>query len=85
MCGIPTKLARESLNTLEKHERELYTGIIGFFGEHDTHCFVNLRCGQVMDGVLHAYVGAGITADSDPESEWIETENKSNTLLTFLN
>lgn len=84
VCGIPTKLARESLNTLEKHERELYTGIIGFFGEEQSHCYVNLRCAQVIEGVLHAYVGAGITAASDPELEWLETENKSKTLFNLL-
>jgi isochorismate synthase len=49
-----------------------------------THCYVNLRCAQIIDGMLHAYAGAGITADSDPEAEWIETENKSNTLFSLL-
>jgi anthranilate/para-aminobenzoate synthase component I len=29
-------------------------------------------------------VGAGITADSDPELEWLETENKSKTLFDLI-
>lgn len=85
VCGIPPTKAQESLRVVEKHDRELYTGIIGFFDNEQTHCYVNLRCAQIIEGVLHAYVGAGITADSKPEAEWIETENKSSTLFTLLN
>jgi isochorismate synthase len=85
VCGIPPSLAQESIKVLEKHQRELYTGVIGFIDKEQTYCYVNLRCAQIIDGVLHAYAGAGITAESDPEAEWIETENKSNTLLSFLN
>lgn len=85
VCGIPPYLAQESIKALEKHDRELYTGVIGFMGKDQTHCYVNLRCAQIIHGMLHAYAGAGITAESDPEAEWIETENKSNTLISLLN
>ncbi|NBO61673.1 MAG: hypothetical protein EBU82_12015 [Flavobacteriia bacterium] len=84
VCGIPPYLAQESIKSLERHQRELYTGVIGFMNPEQTHCYVNLRCAQIIDGMLHAYAGAGITADSDPEAEWIETENKSNTLFSLL-
>ena len=84
VCGIPPYLAQESIKSLERHQRELYTGVIGFMNPEQTHCYVNLRCAQIIDGMLHAYAGAGITADSDPEAEWIEIENKSNTLFSLL-
>lgn len=85
VCGIPPNLAQESIKALEKHDRELYTGVIGYVSQEQTHCYVNLRCAQIIEGELHAYAGAGITADSNPEAEWIETENKSNTLISLLN
>jgi isochorismate synthase len=34
--------------------------------------------------VITLYAGAGITADSNPESEWEETQHKMNTLEKFL-
>ena len=35
----------------------------------------------IKDGRLFVQAGAGIVADSVPESEWIETENKARALL----
>jgi isochorismate synthase len=46
--------------------------------------YVNLRCAQIIGDRLFLYLGGGFTADSDPEKEWEETENKSKTLLDLL-
>ena len=46
--------------------------------------FVNLRCMQLGDGHASLYVGGGITAESDPASEWRETEMKAETMLSVL-
>ncbi len=50
-----------------------------------TSLFVNLRCMQWV-GVdeAHIYVGGGITAGSEPESEWLETENKMAIMYAIL-
>jgi isochorismate synthase len=53
-------------------------------GEDQMDLFVNLRCAQMIPKALVLYVGAGITQDSDPEKEWVETQNKSKTLLAAL-
>jgi isochorismate synthase len=37
-----------------------------------------------MEDEIYLYVGGGFTADSIPEKEWEETENKSRTLLNLL-
>jgi isochorismate synthase len=50
----------------------------------DTHVFVNLRCMQVLEKSAILYAGAGVTLDSVPEQEWIETEMKFNTLLSVV-
>ncbi|EAR00322.1 chorismate-binding protein [Maribacter sp. HTCC2170] len=49
-----------------------------------TELFVNLRCMQLKEGNVHIYVGGGITKDSDPKKEWLETVAKSNTMLNIL-
>lgn len=49
-----------------------------------TNLFVNLRCAQLKEEVVHIYVGGGITNDSIPENEWEETVNKSKTIGSVI-
>ena len=42
---------------------------------------IAIRTAVVKDGKLHVQAGAGIVADSDPSSEWQETENKARAVL----
>jgi len=84
VCGLPRSMAAEAISLVEEHDRLLYSGFIGWFENDHTHCYVNLRCGKIIDNVLYAFVGAGITTDSDPELEWLETENKSKTLFDLI-
>lgn len=49
-----------------------------------TELFVNLRCTQILGKKAFVYVGGGITHDSDSEKEWLETVNKSQTMLRIL-
>ncbi|WP_288108969.1 chorismate-binding protein, partial [Limnobacter sp.] len=37
--------------------------------------------GVVKDGMLYVQAGAGVVADSVPESEWLETENKARAVM----
>jgi isochorismate synthase len=46
--------------------------------------YVNLRCMQLKDTEAIIYVGGGITKDSNPEKEWIETVNKTKTIGNVL-
>lgn len=46
--------------------------------------YVNLRCMEKVDDSVLIYVGGGITADSVPENEWLETESKAQTMLRLL-
>ena len=36
---------------------------------------------SIKDGMLHSQAGAGVVADSDPNSEWKETEAKARAVL----
>lgn len=49
-----------------------------------SNLYVNLRCMQIQDNEAIIYVGGGITKDSNPENEWIETVNKTNTMKKVL-
>jgi isochorismate synthase len=52
--------------------------------DNATDLYVNLRCVQIQDNLGHIYVGGGITIDSNAESEWQETVNKSQTINKIL-
>lgn len=49
-----------------------------------TELYVNLRCMQMVGKKAIVYVGGGITKDSVPENEWLETNVKSKTILSIL-
>lgn len=86
VCGMPKEAALSFISARETHGRAFYGGFLGPVNVvRETHLFVNLRCMQIGDGKATLYAGAGITADSDPQREWNETELKCQTLLAVLN
>lgn len=81
--GLPKKEAREFILSHEKHDRSYYTGFLGPVNiNKKTNMFVNLRCLQLTNDQFILYSGAGITAASVAQNEWVETENK---MLTMIN
>jgi len=42
---------------------------------------IAIRTGVIKDKMLYVQAGAGIVADSVPQSEWIETQNKAKAVL----
>jgi len=84
--GFPKEAAREFILKNEKHDRAYYTGFLGPVNiEGETNVFVNLRCLQLFEKQFVLYSGAGITASSDAEKEWEETNNKMLTMLNVMN
>ncbi len=82
VSGAPKVRAMEIIEDLEKHKRGIYGGCVGYFsvdGEMDT-CIV-LRTAIVKDGKMYVQAGAGVVADSDPESEHQECVNKAKALF----
>ncbi len=85
VCGMPKETARKFLDANEKHHRHYYSGFLGpVDNSKDTHIFVNLRCMELSRNKAVLYAGSGITEDSIPEREWLETEMKCNTLLNVI-
>ena len=85
ICGMPLENSLTFLKEHEGYDREYYSGYLGPVNiKNESNIFVNLRCMHVMKTQAWCFAGAGITADSEPEQEWQETEMKLNTLLQVL-
>ncbi|MCS3532703.1 chorismate-binding protein [Chryseobacterium sp. JUb7] len=84
VCGIPKDFCKENIEKFEKYPRELYSGYIKIETEETVQYFVNLRCAKLYQNAVHLFVGGGITAQSDPHKEWLETELKSEAVLKNL-
>ncbi|MBL8420311.1 MAG: chorismate-binding protein, partial [Dechloromonas sp.] len=62
--------------------RGIYAGAVGYLGFNgDMDLAIAIRTAVVKDKQLHVQAGAGIVADSDPNSEWTETQNKAQAVL----
>lgn len=81
VCGLPKQETQAWILEKENHQRKFYTGFIGIQTAHNTRLFVNLRCAQVFSNATILYLGGGLTAESDLEAEWQETELKSKALF----
>ncbi|KXV04765.1 anthranilate synthase [Caballeronia megalochromosomata] len=82
LSGAPKVRAMELIDELEPIKRGLYGGAVGylsFSGEMDLA--IAIRTGLIHKGNLYVQAAAGVVADSVPESEWQETENKARAVL----
>lgn len=85
VSGAPKVRAMEIIDELEPHRRGPYAGAVGYIdyaGNMDT-C-IALRTLVVQGNQAYVQAGAGIVADSDPESEYQETLNKARGLLLAI-
>ena len=85
VCGFPHKKALDLICMTEKHNRQYYSGYVGCINsDRDISLYVNLRCASLGDNGGYIFVGGGITAESDPDKEWEETELKSSTIIKAM-
>ena len=85
LSGAPKIRAMEIINELEPSSRGIYGGAIGYIswnGNIDTA--IAIRTAVIKDKLIHVGAGAGIVADSDPESEWLECKQKSKVFLDAM-
>jgi anthranilate synthase component 1 len=82
VSGAPKVRAMEIIDELEPVKRGIYAGAVGYLGFHgDMDLAIAIRTAVIKDGQIHVQAGAGIVADSDPASEWQETQNKAHAQL----
>lgn len=89
ICGVDKERALSHIKKYEAHSRVCYGGEIGIINEKRMMFYANLRCANVKyigNGIWKyaIIVGGGLTADSDIEEEWRETELKAQSLLNII-
>jgi anthranilate synthase component 1 len=82
VSGAPKVRAMEIIDELEPSKRGIYAGAVGYLGFNgDMDIAIAIRTAVIKDGYIHVQAGAGIVADSDPDAEWTETQNKAKAAL----
>jgi len=82
LSGAPKPRAMAIIDELEPLRRGLYGGCVGYFdfaGNFDAA--IAIRTALIKDGQAHVQAGAGVVADSVPESEAQECANKAAAVL----
>jgi len=78
LSGAPKPRALEIIDALEPAQRGVYGGVVGYFGfAGDADLAIAIRTATIMNGVAHVQAGGGLVADSDPASEYQESQNKA--------
>ncbi|WP_430613044.1 chorismate-binding protein [Flavobacterium sp. JP2137] len=91
VCGMPKGDSRDFIQREEGYDRKYYSGYLGelngAIAEHlpgQSDLFVNLRCMEIEKNQIHLYIGCGITKDSIPSDEFMETAYKSQTMKKII-
>ncbi|MGI8619308.1 MAG: anthranilate synthase component I family protein [Gemmatimonadaceae bacterium] len=86
LTGAPKVRAMQIIDDLETVRRGPYAGAIGYVaaGGARMELAVTIRSCVIAGGVAAVQSGAGIVADSVPEREWVETENKARAILSAI-
>ncbi|HON06868.1 MAG TPA: anthranilate synthase component I family protein [Verrucomicrobiota bacterium] len=78
ITGAPKIRAMEIIDELEPTARGIYTGTHGYIGFNSvSQISITIRTALINNGKICFQTGAGIVADSDPESEYNETLSKA--------
>ncbi len=83
--GYPWEQAAPYLDELEDFERGWYASPVGWLNSKGMGEFaVGIRSGLLTEQQAHFFAGCGIVADSDPATEWEETNLKLKPMLSAL-
>jgi menaquinone-specific isochorismate synthase len=83
--GVPREKAMESIKESENMDRGLYAGPIGWLDAKGNGEFaVAIRSGLINRNNSYLYAGCGVVADSNSESEYIETKIKFRPMLRAI-
>ena len=84
ISGAPKSSAIKSIKQIELVERGPYCGVIGWVENDQALLSVGIRIFWSQDnGQINFGTGAGITYQSDPNSEWEETQLKASRLIAI--
>jgi anthranilate synthase component 1 len=85
VSGAPKPRAMEIIDELEPNFRGPYAGALGYFSANGS-CDFAITIRSIFTDKNRAFIqsGAGIVMDSIPQTEWLETEQKANAMLSAL-
>ena len=84
ISGAPKSAALKVIKEVEKIDRGPYCGVIGWVENDQAILSVGIRIfWSSNDGKINFGTGAGITWQSDANSEWEETQLKANRLISI--
>lgn len=82
LSGAPKVRAMEIIDELEPNKRGIYGGAMGYLGWNDNmDMAIAIRTAVIKNDTLFVQAGAGIVADSQPDMEWEETQNKARAIV----
>ena len=84
IAGIPLDKSIKFISDIEPHDRSFYSGYLGLIDSKSCELYVNLRCARISSKEFQAFVGGGITKQSQAMDEYNETQIKSQTILTAI-
>ncbi len=85
LSGAPKIRAMQIINELEPNPRGPYGGSVGYFGfSGNMDMSIVIRSFYIKNDKLYFQAGAGIVADSVPNSEFEETKSKSKAMLDAI-
>jgi len=82
LSGAPKVRALQLIDAFEPVKRGIFGGAVGYLswqGQMDTA--IAIRTAIIKSGQLHVQAGAGVVADSIPDLEWKETQNKARSVI----
>jgi anthranilate synthase component 1 len=85
LSGAPKPRAMEIIESLEPTRRALYGGTVGYVdASGDMDMAIAIRTAVLHDGTAYVQAGGGLVADSDPDAEQAECENKAAAVLRAI-
>jgi len=85
MTGAPKIRAMELIAEYEKLKRGFYSGSVGYFAFNgDMDSSITIRTALIKRDSITLQAGAGVVADSIPELEYLEVQNKLKALLSTI-
>jgi len=85
VSGAPKVRALEIISELEPDARGAYAGAVGYFGfDGNMDTCLALRTLIARGNIFSVQAGAGIVADSNPNTEYQETVNKASAMLKAI-
>lgn len=86
VAGLPKEIALAEISKIESHQRLCYGGYVTVENDDKSSIisYVNLRCVHFSRSRFNIYAGGGITAQSNSDQEWEETEAKAKTIKDII-